>query len=246
MNNIKCDLHIHSIASGHAFNTIDECSSYAFLNQYSVIGLSDHGPSMEGAPHLGYFEMLYRLPKDNNGIRMLYGCEANILDEEGTLDISNDILKTLDYTMAGLHKRTPYMGTSKEKNTKAIINAIKQGMVDIITHPVSWNFPIDIYSIIDVASEYNVLLEANKTILLEALYRKKENTIVDYKKILMEAESAGVHIIWGSDAHHVSEMLLSDQEFQYLSSVYEFDFSKVINNKPDDLLTLLYNRRQGK
>jgi putative hydrolase len=148
--------------------------------------------------------------------------------------------------MAGLHKRTPYMGTSKEKNTKAIINAIKQGMVDIITHPVSWNFPIDIYSIIDVASEYNVLLEANKTILLEALYRKKENTIVDYKKILMEAESAGVHIIWGSDAHHVSEMLLSDQEFQYLSSVYEFDFSKVINNKPDDLLTLLYNRRQGK
>lgn len=59
-------------------------------------------------------------------------------------------------------------------------------------------------------------------------------------------ESAGVHIIWGSDAHHVSEMLLSDQEFQYLSSVYEFDFSKVINNKPDDLLTLLYNRRQGK
>lgn len=62
----------------------------------------------------------------------------------------------------------------------------------------------------------------------------------------MEAESAGVHIIWGSDAHHVSEMLLSDQEFQYLSSVYEFDFSKVINNKPDDLLTLLYNRRQGK
>ena len=202
MNNIKCDLHIHSIASGHAFNTIDECSSYAFLNQYSVIGISDHGPSMEGAPHLGYFEMLYRLPKDNNGIRMLYGCEAN-------------------YTMAGLHKRTPYMGTSKEKNTKAIINAIKQGMVDIITHPVSWNFPIDIYSIIDVASEYNVLLEANKTILLEALYRKKENTIVDYKKILMEAESAGVHIIWGSDAHHVSEMLLSDQEFQYLSSVYK-------------------------
>lgn len=43
MNNIKCDLHIHSIASGHAFNTIDECSSYAFLNQYSVIGISDHG-----------------------------------------------------------------------------------------------------------------------------------------------------------------------------------------------------------
>lgn len=246
MNNIKCDLHIHSIASGHAFNTIDEISSYAFFNQYKIIGISEHGPSMEGAPHSGYFEMLYRLPKEINGIRLLCGCEANILNEEGALDISNDILKTLDYTMAGLHQRTPYTGTSKGENTKAIINSVKDGMVDVITHPVSWNFPIDIYSIVDVASEYNVLLEANKTVLLEALYKKEEDIIIDYKNLLMEAESAGIHIIWGSDAHHVSEMLLSDEEYQNLSSIYEFDFSKVINNKPDELLDLLHNRKQKK
>lgn len=246
MNNIKCDLHIHSISSGHAFNTIDEYSLYAFSNQYEVLGISDHGPSMVGAPHLGYFEMMCRLPKLNKGLRMLYGCEANILDENGTLDISNDILRILDYTMAGLHKRTPYTEMGKEKNTRSIVNAVRGGMVDIITHPVSWNFPIDIYSIVDAALEYDVFLEANKTILLEALTKKKDSTISDYKELLREAESAGVHIIWGSDAHHVSEMILSDEEFQNLSNIYEFDFTKVINYKPDDLLTLLNNRRRRK
>lgn len=27
--NVKCDLHIHTLSSGHAFNTIDECIAYA-------------------------------------------------------------------------------------------------------------------------------------------------------------------------------------------------------------------------
>ena len=50
----KCDLHIHSIASGHAFNTIDECARYSHDNHYALIGISDHGPNMEGALHMGF------------------------------------------------------------------------------------------------------------------------------------------------------------------------------------------------
>ena len=123
----KCDLHIHSIASGHAFNTIDECARYSHDNHYALIGISDHGPNMEGAPHMGYFEMMYRLPRHNQGVSMIYGCEANILSEYGDVDISDDILQKLDYTMAGLHKRTQYVDRGEMNNTAAIVNTIKSG-----------------------------------------------------------------------------------------------------------------------
>lgn len=240
--NVKCDLHIHTLSSGHAFNTIDECIAYAIQKKYDIIGISDHGPSMKGASHSGYFEMLYRLPKINNGVRILYGCEANILDEYGNLDLSDKIISSLDYVMAGLHKRTPYSGNSIEENTKAIVSTMMSGKVDIITHPVSWNFPVNVYPIIYAAAENNVILEANKTILLEAIARNKKRTISDYRTLLREAFRAGVNVIWGSDAHHISEMAFSDADKKQLVDVYNLDIEKLLNNYPEQLMKIIANR----
>ena len=50
---MKIDLHIHSIASGHALNTVDEISAYAEKCGMTHIAITDHGPAMEGAPHGG-------------------------------------------------------------------------------------------------------------------------------------------------------------------------------------------------
>ena len=244
MNGFDCDLHLHSISSGHAFNTIDEYARYAKSKRYKLVGISDHGPLMEGAPHMGYFEMMCRLPHFNCGVEMLYGCEANILSESGNVDISYNILENLDYTMAGLHKRTPYCGEGIAKNTKAIVNTINKGIIDIITHPVSLNFVTDINDIILAASEQKVLLEANKTILLEAITRKRFDIISDYKKLFRYAEEKNVNIIWGSDAHHVSEMMLSDTNLKYLSEVYEFNFNNVINNNYNVLMDYLKRRQK--
>lgn len=240
--NLKCDLHVHTLASGHAFNTIDECLDYAFQKNYSIIGISDHGPSMEGAPHSGYFEMLHRLPKKNNGVRILYGCEANILDEYGNLDLSDEIINSLDYVMAGLHKRTHYSGCSIEENTAAIVSAIISGKVDIIVHPVSWDFPVNIYPIISAAAENNVILEANKTILLEAIVRNQKQIISDYRTLLREAYSLGANVILGSDAHHISEMSLSDIDKKQLMDVYNLDMEKLLNNFPDRVMKIIKNK----
>ena len=239
----KCDLHIHSIASGHAFNTIDECAKYSYSNNYELIGISDHGPSMEGAPCMGYFEMMYRLPHINQGMSILYGCEANILSEKGDVDISDEILSKLDYTMAGLHKRTPYIDLGKSQNTKAIINTIKSGKIDIITHPVSWNFDVDVFQIVEAAKTFSVLLEANKTILAEAVEYGRVKTIEQYKELFRLSRENGVNIIWGSDAHHVSEMEISILKLHMLSEVYDFDFFSTINQNINDILQLLGNRR---
>ena len=41
---MKVDLHIHTVASGHAHNTILEYLTMAKKLEMSVIGISDHGP----------------------------------------------------------------------------------------------------------------------------------------------------------------------------------------------------------
>ena len=56
------DLHIHSIASGHAYSTVNENAKAAADRGLQLIALTDHGPKMPGGPHLYY---RWRLLKKN-------------------------------------------------------------------------------------------------------------------------------------------------------------------------------------
>ena len=46
------DLHTHALASGHAYSTVKENIEYAKINGLKYYGLSDHGVTMPGGPHL--------------------------------------------------------------------------------------------------------------------------------------------------------------------------------------------------
>jgi putative hydrolase len=43
---LKIDLHLHTIASGHAYNTILEYVDQAKKLKMKMIGFADHGPSL--------------------------------------------------------------------------------------------------------------------------------------------------------------------------------------------------------
>ncbi len=43
------DIHTHTIASGHAYNSIYEMIQAASNMGLALLGISDHGPAMEGA-----------------------------------------------------------------------------------------------------------------------------------------------------------------------------------------------------
>ena len=62
MTAVAVDLHAHTVASGHAFSTLDELAGVAAVCGLEMIAITDHGPSMEGSPHDGYFEMVGRVP----------------------------------------------------------------------------------------------------------------------------------------------------------------------------------------
>ena len=142
---LKFDLHTHTIASGHAFNTVFELAKEAEKRKIEAIAITDHGPSMEGSSCVGYFEMLKQIPKELYNVKILRGGELNIINTKGEIDLPLDVQDTLDLVIVGLHKRTPFpQKTTISQNTSAIINAIKKNRVHIISHPYRLKFPIDI------------------------------------------------------------------------------------------------------
>ena len=77
---MKIDLHIHSISSGHALNTLDEIRAYATKTGMTHIAITDHGPAMKGGPHEGYFEVSEMVEVSAiKDLKVYMGIEANIL-----------------------------------------------------------------------------------------------------------------------------------------------------------------------
>ena len=52
------DVHTHTIASGHAYNTMMEMIREAQNMELEVYGITEHGPRMPGSCHDFYFHNL--------------------------------------------------------------------------------------------------------------------------------------------------------------------------------------------
>ena len=163
---LKTDLHTHSIASGHALNTVYEMVREAKKKGMGLIGIVEHGPSMQGAPHDGYFWVSDQLDELYE-VRVLLGIEANILNENGEIDLNGELLAKQRVVIAGLHARTPYKTNNLESNTAAIIGAMQNPLVQIISHPYRTDFPIDIEKVFQEAYRTQTLLELNNKTFIE-------------------------------------------------------------------------------
>jgi putative hydrolase len=203
-----------------------------------VIGISDHGPSdSETIVSEIYFKTLNRLPKKINGIRVFNGIEANIINTKGELDISDNVIEKLDYVMANFHKETVYKNRGSKKNTEAIINAIRSGKIDIITHPFAiGSFPLDIKKACEEACKNNVLMEINLAYLVGSKF--KPFTIPNLKIMINTLKKYKKKTIIGSDAHNIWE-LADDTPLNKIKKEIGLTDDMIINNYPKELFRLL-------
>jgi len=170
-----------------------------------VIAITDHGPSMEGSPSVGYFGNMSRIPRKMNGLNILMGCEANVIDFSGNIDLGKEIAEGLDIVLVGLHKLTPYPSNSSlTDNTRALIKAITSNRVHIISHPYRLDFPVDITELANVASDQGVLLELNLSLL--KLFGTNKDLLNQIKLMIEVAEKLNVGIVISSDAHIATEI----------------------------------------
>ena len=202
-NDIRGDLHNHS-----EFSPIEEIAKVAQKMGYEYVGITDHTKFLRIEHGLNERQLAQQrkeidkinqqLTTNNKQLRILQGCEANILND-GSIDIKDEALKKLDYVIAGIHSN---FKMPKEKMTERIIRAMKNPNVDIISHPTGRilkrrdEYEIDFEKILRTAKETGTILEINS--FPERLDLNAEN--------IRRAKEAGVKMVINTDSHHKDQM----------------------------------------
>lgn len=212
------DIHTHSISSGHAYSTLQENIQAAMEKGLKYYGLSDHGPEMPGASHSIHFGNMRVIPKELNGLNILTGIELNIMDTEGTIDLRESTLSDLDYAIASMHIPC-FKPSTKEENTKAYLEVLKNPYVKVLGHPDDGRYEFDAEAIVKQAKEYHVAIEVNNSSLKPNAFRV--NAKETLSEVLHYCMQYRVPVIMSSDAHisydignHIyAEQFLKEQNF---------------------------------
>ena len=229
------DIHTHTIASGHAYNTLREMATAAREKGLKLFGIAEHAPVMEGTFDEIYFRNFAVIPRHYCGVEIVMGVELNILNPDGDVDLPDSVLKNLDYAVASLHDNviTP---RSKEENTRAIINAIKNPLINIIGHPDNPVFPVDFNAIAEAAAEHNTIIEINNSSYKPNTHRVGSRELS--QALLIACGAAGANVIMSSDAHIDSEVGFHDYAAEMIAKA-NLPLERVLNYNPELLKTYL-------
>lgn len=217
------DLHTHTIASGHAYSTIQEMAQAASERGIKILGITEHAPSLPGACQPIYFRNLHVVPRQMYGVRLLMGVELNILDTTGRLDLDETHYRCCDIRVASIHSLC-WQGGTRTQNTDAMIAAIENPWTHIISHPADGTAELDFEPIVRAAARTQTLLEINSSSLIPA--RGKKAARPNNLEVLRLCRQMDVPVILGSDAH----ISFSIADYRYaLPLLSETDF-------PDELV----------
>ena len=194
---IIADLHTHTIASGHAYSTVNELAQAAGALGLQALALTDHGPALPGGPHRYHFCAMRFIPLSIAGVRIFRGVEANVLDEQGKLDLDQGVLNDLDFVMAGLHENCGFCGRDLDRNTEAILAVMENPRVKCISHPGNPVYPLHYERVVERALATGTALEINNSSL--SLSRKGSRS--NCTEIARLCARIGAPVMIGSDAH---------------------------------------------
>lgn len=225
---ICADMHTHTIASTHAYSTITENTLSAKENGLKAIAMTDHAPKMLDAPHVWHFHNLKVLPREINGVIVVHGVEANIIDKRGSIDLEPTTLEYIEWIVASMHGPCITPGTIDE-NTETYIEIAKNSDVDCIGHCSTNEYPFNYEEGIKAFKKYNKIVELNESSII---YRNGalENAV----KIVKICKELKVPICINSDSHYCS---LIGKVPNAIKIVKDLDFPKelIINLQWDRL-----------
>ncbi len=236
------DLHTHTIASGHAYSTLQENLMVAKELGLLYMATTEHGPAMPGSCRPVYFGNFRALPDVIDGVRLVKGVEANILNIDGELDLPEKNLKRLEYVAVGLHRDCLPPG-SVEENTAAVLAAMNNPFVDTVVHPGNPRFPIDCRRVVQAATDNGVMIEINNSSLLGSR-QGSEPICTEIAKL---AASSGCTVVLGSDAHwsgHVGRLDLA-LKLALEAGVPQESIINLHQERMEALLQRNAHRRQG-
>ncbi|MDO4313711.1 MAG: phosphatase [Eubacteriales bacterium] len=234
MKELIADIHTHTLASGHAYGTIREMAQAAGGKGLKILGLSEHAPGIPGTVDPFYYLNLKVIPRELFGVKILHGCEINVLSG-GRLSLEQKFINCLDYAIVGIHRQC-YQDEGKQRNTENLIECMKHEKVRLVSHPDDDHTPLDYELLVKAAKEYQVALEVNNSSLLKP--HRRLNCVENYHTMLKLCQKYGTNIIVSSDAHDPAWVGEWDKALQLLEEV-GFNEELIVNNSEEKLKAFL-------
>ena len=216
-----CDTHTHTLYSRHAYSTIRENVLAAAEVGLELLGSADHYSCMLfSEQHMRNFQFFINYgawPEEWEGVRLLHGCEADIVDLEGHLfghDIPVDIeingaplqypttlkkhvFKNCDYVYASIHDRSFSKGAPIAQTTQMYVNALQDAKVLGLCHLGRSAVPFDMREVVGEAKRLNKLIEIN----VHSLEFSRPQVDVDCQKLAETCAEMGCKVFVSTDAH---------------------------------------------
>jgi DNA polymerase (family 10) len=168
-NDLKGSLHNHSDWSD-GVNTLEEMALFCKNDlKLDYLGICDHSKSAfyaKGLNEQQVYAQQQQIDQLNQKLapfKIFKGIESDILND-GSLDYSNDILKTFDFVVASVHSN---LKMDKDKATTRLLKAIENPFTTILGHPTGRlllsrkGYDIDYKKVIDACAANQVVIEIN-------------------------------------------------------------------------------------
>jgi DNA polymerase (family X) len=199
---IRGDLHAHTLGSDGS-DSVQEMAMSAKELGYEYVGITDHSPSLKIANGqsvkdlLAQIGLIDELNARLSGFRILKSAEVDIL-ADGALDLPDDVLRELDYTVCSIHSR---FAMDREKQTERILRAMDNRYFTVLGHATGRlllkrpGYELDFERIVQHASRRGCFFELNCS--PDRLDVSAENARL--------VRAAGIKIAISTDSHSTGE-----------------------------------------
>ena len=231
----EVDLHVHSLFSACGLHTFLELLEHGRRIGLKAMAITDHGLAVGGGRLTSVFFERFRPPFAD--IKLYKGIEHNLLDENGTVDVSWQFMPFIDILLLGVHPNL-VPNRSKDFYTGMVIAAIeKNPFLDILSHPNDPLYPLDYKRVAKKAKETGIALELNNSKILYA-----RSTVEDALDLIHACKEAGCLMAVNSDTHAIQE-LGRDEAVRPLLAKAKFPEDLIVNRTLETTERFIEERR---
>lgn len=230
------DLHMHTVASTHAYSTLHDYIAQAKRKGSNSLLLPTTGPIWPMRRITGI--LLICVSGRGWWMALAFCAVSKPISKipEGEIDCTGPMLNSLDLIIAGFHEPV-FPPQDKATHTEAMIATIASGAVHIISHPGNPKFPVDIPAIAAAAAKHHVALEINNSSFVSSRIGSEDNC----RAVAAAVRDAGGWVALGSDSH-TAFTLGEFSECRKILDAVGFPEERILNVTPRRLLNFLESR----
>ncbi len=222
------DFHTHTVFSPHAYSTVTENAAAAAKCGMLAMACTDHAGATPDSGHHWHFTNMKCLPPTIEGVRVLHGMEANVIDFDGTIDASPKMRRQMDLVIASMHESSMPQG-SVEEITRAWTAVAADPEIDIIGHSGTPCYAFNYETVVPLFGQHGKVVEIN-----EGSFRVRRDSYENCKRIALLCKQHGVRIAVNSDAHFHTHVGQFDNAIALLTEI-GFPPELIVNNSRESL-----------